>query len=192
MKAKTRAPPPGYAKISIAQIKAADEMAFELLAEATRKGIRGTTEAGTVLDSKMDAVLVDPNFTMLITPLPLAVTRQRSRSPRRVRDPKAKNKVKGEGKGEVKGEGKAKGKGKGKSKHKSRDAYTRPMPHELLANGVAVTDDGDSVCLGHNCRAGCPDAQAGQACRRGLHVCCWKGCFDLHPYHRHEADSDGS
>ena len=89
-------------------------MAFELLAEATRKGIRGTTEAGTVLDSKIDAVLVDPNFTMLITPLPLAVGRQRSRYPRRVRDPKKLNdKVKCEGTCEVKGDGKAKGKGKG-------------------------------------------------------------------------------
>ena len=62
IKAKLRTPPPGYAKISLAQIGAADEMAFQLWAEATRKGIRGVTAQGTVLDSKIDAVLVDPQF----------------------------------------------------------------------------------------------------------------------------------
>ena len=77
MEAKTRPPPPGYAKISLAQIKAADEMAFELLAEATRKGMPGVTDEGAVLDSKIDAVLFDPHFTMFVTLLPLAVGRQR-------------------------------------------------------------------------------------------------------------------
>ena len=83
--------------------------------------------------------------------------------------------------GKVKGVGKGKNKGKGKDKNK---ASVR-MPAELIGC-THETSDGNAICFGFNCQAGCALAAAGQWCTRGLHVCCLPGCFGPHPKWHHD------
>ena len=105
-------PPPGYNKVSMSQIRVADEMFFELAGQMTRRGIQVSSDVPK-LDELVDSILVDPRFSMLLTPLPKAAGRQRSRTPKRQRTKKDK------GKGDS-DEGKGGGKNSGR-KQKTED-----------------------------------------------------------------------
>mgnify|MGYP006875436912 FL=1 len=129
------------------------------------------------MDTMMDQALNDHRFAMLLTPLPLAVGRQRSCTPRRVQTKGAQDKGKGKGSGKVKTKGK---------NDKNKAAWSAPLPKELLPNGVAETEAKEALCFGFNCKKGCMNAEVGQACDKGWHLCCWKGCEGLHPYHEHK------
>ena len=173
MSAYRTSPPPGYSKVSLAQIKAADEMFFELAGQLTRRGIQASGPGEQpVVDAFIGEILADTRFSMLLTPLFKGSQRDRSRSGQR-------RKTKSGGKGDTK----KKGKGKGKSKN--NDTYRTPIPHELLPHGVAYTSDDEAVCFGFNTKKGCSDAGAGEKCKRGWHVCAYGGCFKDHPYHEH-------
>ena len=57
MTSLTYAPPPGYNKIGCVQVKEADAMFWEILAQRARDGIMRNVEHGFVLDTHVDAVL---------------------------------------------------------------------------------------------------------------------------------------
>ena len=74
---------PGYDKIGYVQVKEAEAMFWDILAQRTLDGIRQKVEHGFVLDTHVDAVLSDVRFSMLLAPLPKPVgapRRERSRS----------------------------------------------------------------------------------------------------------------
>ena len=58
-------------------------MFFELAGRLTRRGIQAS--AGMELDKHVDEILVDPRFTIILTPLPRGTKRPRSRTPKRQR-----------------------------------------------------------------------------------------------------------
>ena len=178
MEAKTETPLEGYRPVSLAQIKAADEQFFDILAKLTRKGIKRQTPEGTPIDAVFSDALLDVRFTMLLTPLPLAAGRARSRSPARTGKGKSK-------KGDVKGKGKGK-EGKAKGKGNYNNTSSPPIPRELLPEGTSVTDDNEQICFSYNTRRGCQDAAPGGYCGRGKHVCCFKGCFRTHTFMAHK------
>ena len=154
-------------------------MFFELAGQMTRTGIQGA--GAPKMDGLVDTILLDPRFSMLLTPLP-------KRGGQRSRTPKRKT-VKTKGKGDDKNKGaKAKGKGAGRNKGKNNNQPWRPpVPRELLPDGVGFTDNNDAICFGYNCKKGCTDAGDGEQCGRGWHVCAKKGCYKDHPFHRHGA-----
>ena len=65
------------------------------------------------------------------------------------------------------------------------------MPRELLPNGVGMTDENDAICFGYNCRKGCAEANDNEECKRGWHICAWKGCHEAHPYYKHRQIKKG-
>ena len=179
MRAKAATPPSGYKRVTFEQIRKADERFWDALAELTPDGIKGITPAGTVINAIFQEALNDETFKMLLVPLPLAARRDRSRSPKgEYRGGKGGKKDKTKGKG--------KGKDKGQRKGKSGEYNQRntALPRELLPHGVPENDDMEQLCFGYNTRRGCQHAGEGERCHHGLHVCCFKGCYGTHPYHR--------
>ena len=184
LKAHLETPPPGYARVGIKQLRLADEKAWDLLAELTRGGIKGTSEQGTVIDGHIDKVMFDPRFTMLLVPLPAPITIQVP-TPGRVAPPTPpiKKKTKAQKRQERAQQDRDRGRGGGRGRGRGRDKkkYTLPVPEELRPDGISETDDGDAICFAYNCRKGCPTH--GARCGRGLHVCARKGCHEPHPMH---------
>ena len=76
----------------------------------------------------------------------------------------------------------AKGGGKGRGKGKRE-----LVPHQLVALGCVsrtpadciVCEPSEHICFAFNLPGGCPNAQVGGRCGRGLHVC--GKCFLKHP-----------
>ena len=198
MYALNMTPPPGYAKVSYSQLRAADEMAFRLLERETHSGIQETSATRTNVDDAMDGVLKDAMFTQLLAFLP-SLKRGGAGD-----DEDNKKRRKGKGKGKEQGgknqwqqpwgypvepKGKNKG-GKGKNK-KGKDGPRSPMPRELIG-GVHMTTDKEPICFNYNLRCGCNNAQPGAFCPKGKHVCCVAGCFDTHPFHAHVVAGAGA
>ena len=78
----------------------------------------------------------------------------------------------------------AKGKGKGREPPPPQAVGERraKVPKALLPKGQAKTADGTSLCFGFNlgtCTS--TDVQPGQKCPKGLHKCCFEGCYAAHP-----------
>ena len=62
-------PPPGFARISLQQLEAADKRFWQVIAEATRDGIK-TTVAGRPLDLKFEACLTSMEFLAVLAHRP--------------------------------------------------------------------------------------------------------------------------
>ena len=120
---------------------------------------------------------------MLLTPLPRAAGRQRSRTPKRQKTKK------GKGKGDS---DKGKGAGDNSGKKQKSDAYKVAVPREPLPEGVGMTDSNESICFGFNCKRGCFDAKPGEACKRGWHVCAKKGCYEAHTFCNRPGEAGGA
>ena len=65
-------------------------------------------------------------------------------------------------------------KGKGKS-GKMQGSLTIKMP-QGLEGGVPGTRSGNAICFDHNLNKCHLPVERGR-CRKGLHICCYKGCF---------------
>ena len=85
--------------------------------------------------------------------------------------------------------GKGRG-GKGKGNRKGGKRSSPPMPKQLLG-GWSQTSKGRPICFDYNLDHGCPKAKAGQACSKGLHVCCMPRCQQPHPMHAHPSVPPG-
>ena len=71
------APPPGYARISTAQVLRADRAAFTRIAE-TIKGVRREPDGSLPLDAAIKQIVLDPSVSFHL--LPLALDRATSAS----------------------------------------------------------------------------------------------------------------
>ena len=84
-----------------------------------------------------------------------------------------REKARAKGKGKYNGKGKGKGKGWGKSKGKRKGwgkSKEAPVPKELKGLS-ATTKAGAPKCFRWSLESGCKNAQGGQTCWKGLHVC---------------------
>ena len=156
-----RQPPPNFSKVSINQLRQADEEMFRRIAASCRNGLKSSPDGTRPFEAALKANLFDPGFRYMLMPL-----RRR-----------------GKGKGgatEEEGSGGKQGKGKGRGKKQGKP-NKRPHPME---NKARETSSGEPLCFDFNLR-GCPDAKAGQKCARGWHLCAEHGCQKPHSMSEH-------
>lgn len=177
-------PPPGYAKVSMNQLRTADEKIWQILARECRAGLRWGSGQAPPFDTALKKAIFDPEVRLLLLPLPSAPqapqTTSRpqlpgdglSRNQRKKLHKRERAQQKGDGKGQQPPAKHQKGEGKGKSNF------------ELMAGKARSTTAGEPICFNFNIR-GCPNAQPGGKCPRGWHVCAEPGCQKSHPMNEH-------
>ena len=158
---RTASQPDGYNRISMQQVTNADRKFFLKLAQGTRSGIQ-TTSAGRPLDAIFKATTEHPDVLHLLQPLPSGGTKRPGESSLDKPEPKTP---------------KPKTKGKGKSKgQQGSGSLTIKMPSGL-EGGAPGNRNNQPVCFDYNLPHGCRLPVSKGRCRKGLHVCCAKNCF---------------
>ena len=158
MEVRHTAPPPGYSPVTHQQILSADRKLFVKVAEATREGVQ-LQATGRPIDAIWDDMCNHPDVAHVLQPLP-------GPAPSKPDPPYRPHPYGGGGKGKTKG-----GKGKG----------LNSLPQALRDHGTAVTTQGHALCFGYslkNCRLPVKNGR----CQKGLHLCCFRGCFRNRPY----------
>ena len=182
-----RDPPPGYAKVSLAQVQRADREIFRRLAEMTRCGLQLRPDGKRPLDTHLPEVLLETGVRVLLMPLPLGRGRDEDSAATPTQSLRKVLKANAKLKDELRAAGASKGHGKASSRvtltartqlstAKGGGRGTR-MPKGLVGM-EANTPDGARICFSYNL-AGC--AEKGDKCDKGEHVCCRPGCFERHP-----------
>ncbi len=197
-------PPPdeGYRPVTLNQLRKADQAVFLELADQTRTGIRVRPDGKRPIDELMTSCTKTFEIVALLTNQPArnqgnlrrqdefqpvdqepAGKKQRAPKTQRLqatiaklqadlRDARSAN-VQGQPRGGAPRWDQPKGKGKGAG----------PMPKGLIGK-ARTTEDGRPICFNFNLE-GCPNAQRGDRCPRGFHVCAEPGCEGNHPLHEH-------
>lgn len=177
-----REPPPGYMPTTLSQLIKADKEVWAKLAEAG-SNIRRDGTGNLPLNDLLLRTLESYEIAFYLLPMMSGSSGSGSH-------------YKGHGKDgapyrshpfghydDRKGKGKGK-KGKGK---KGRDGHVQTWVPPRLRGGKPVDNAGQPICFNYNLE-GCDAAQPGQACPRGLHICC--KCFKVHPFTgNHEPES---
>ena len=169
IKELTRPPMEGYQRVTVSQLLAADRVAYTRLAELTASGLAKNLAGEYPLTDAMVHVLRDSEFQFMLHQRP----EQKSASKHPIvpvvplvpslLDPPEKK---------VKGKGKGGGKLGVEKTLKKRKTVTR-------------TADNQPICFPYNRPVGCNDAQPGQKCARGAHVCWMFGCGKPHSAKAH-------
>ena len=169
-------PPPGYSRVSVQQILAADRAAWMKMAEWTTDGTQRKADGTLPLNSLFTRCMSEPSVTFHLLPLPLSGTFKRSAAaladdlhePAFTRPNKTH-----------KGKGK-KGGGKG------RPPAPKNFPESLRAAGChSCTRSGQPICWAYNLPGGCDKAPPGKKCPKAVHVCCKPGCGQSHSFQVH-------
>ena len=161
---KVSSQPDGYAKISMQQLINADRKLFVKLAELTRSGVQ-LTATGRPCDAVFKEAMDHPDVLHLLQPLP-ASSSSAAKRPRDSNDDSTSSRP-------VRPKGKNKGKGRGNNQ--TSGSVTIRMPAGL-EEGQPGTKGGNPICFDYNL-AGCKLSVFKGRCKKGLHVCCYKGCF---------------
>ena len=157
MEVKHTPSPPGYAAVQYNQLLNADRRLFTKLAELTRSGIQ-VDGAGRPLDAVFTNATDHPEVQLLIQPLPspsVSTNLKPDRDSPYRRPPTGKGKQKGKG--------------------------YNSLPAQLRDHGVSSTPQGHALCFGYSLK-NCKLQVTRNRCSKGLHLCCYKGCFKNHPY----------
>ena len=160
MEIRHTAPPANYAAVTHQQLLNADRKLFVKLAELTRSGVQ-LEATGRPLDNCWNDATEHPDVAHLLQPMPAPAVRVKPDNDRfhpYQEDPKDR-----------KGKGKSKGKG------------INSLPNALREHGVAVTPQGHALCFGYSLK-NCRLQVSRNRCAKGLHLCCYKGCFKNHAY----------
>ena len=169
-------PPPGYAKISVAQILQADRRAWMRLAEKLASGIRRKPDNSLPLNGALGELENDPRVTFYLLPLPISEAKRSHADAIAGSASVLENPINKALKG---GKGK---KGKGKS---DPNRPPKNLPHELQGK-VTTTKTGKRICWNYNLPQGCQSGvRDGQACDRGLHLCAEPKCGRPHSMQHH-------
>ena len=184
LSALMRQPPPGYDRVSMAQVRRADEVAFGLLAKAADAGIR-RVGGDRPLDAKMDGVIAHRDYNLALQPLaarpgkrPIEEAGEWQQSARPSKRQRQANRAPGNGKGATSKGSFERPTGRGKGKDRSAPA----VPLELRGPGMSTAEeDGTPLCYKFNISS-CGDAPPGGKCRRGKHVCALTSCRKAHSY----------
>jgi len=183
----SRQPPPGYARVSVGQIRRADETLFQIMARMVRAGIKRTA-GKRPLDDLLVQAMGHRDYNLALQPLPGGAAKrsfedfaptgaQSGAGPsRKERKKEAKRQAEAAAQrqpaaqpAQQTGGGKGKGKG-GKTK----------MPQGLRMPGFTSTDEsGSPICFAFNLK-GCQDAPPGGTCSKGRHICALASCRKPH------------
>ena len=165
-------PPPGYMRVSVIQALRADRAAFIKIAELVRS-VKPLANGTKPLDDAFSRIL--ENVAVSFHLLPLVQP-----PPAPARPPNNKRKFceadidhSGKGRGNA-----TKGKGNGGKTGKGRGNRIR-VPKPLIGKW-SQNRSGERLCWAFNMEGGCPEAKPGEACSRGLHLCCEPGCLKPH------------
>ena len=191
-----RAPPPGYARVTLDQLARADKEVFKLLAERCRSGVRRDLDGRRPVDVHMGAIVDSPQVRYLLMPLPATgksmpdsdgVSPSSKRAlEQAIKDLRAENKrlrsvhaqAPGGGGG---GKGGQPGNGKGSGKKGAGRGSGKPRVPAPLIGKAFQTAEGEPICFAFNLPGGCPSQAApGSQCPRGKHVCAEPGCSKPH------------
>ena len=145
------------AAVQYNQLLNADRRLFTKLAELTRAGIQ-VDGAGRPLDAVFPNATEHPEVQLLLQPLPappVATVHKPDRDSPYRRQPSGKGKTKGKG--------------------------YNSLPAQLRDFGVSSTPQGHALCFGYSLK-NCKLQVTRNRCAKGLHLCCYKGCFKNHPY----------
>ena len=161
MKARLTDPPPGFNRVSFAQLERADRRFFAEVCDLT-SGIQLTT-GGRPFEKVLKECMYDSEVLHCLHPMPQSTTTKEP-GPNRVQPYKPTG-----GKGKASGD---KGRGKGKG---------GIMPQEMLALGCrSSTNSGQPICYGYTLGQ-CSNKVTKGRCDRGYHVCAIPGCGGHHP-----------
>ena len=173
IKELTRPAMEGYQKVTVAQLLAADRVAYTRLAELTASGLAKNLAGEYPLADAMVQVLRDSEFQFMLHQRPdlgkLSASRQLPIVPVA---PIAPVPVPPEPPA-----GRVKGKGKGKEGGVLKTIKKRKT--------VTRTANGEPICFPFNRPVGCKDAKPGEKCSRGWHVCWMFGCGKPHTAKAH-------
>ena len=161
-------PPPGYARITQNQIIQADRKLWVKIAELTRDGVQ-LRATGRPIDLIFEQATEHPDVLHLLQPLPTGPAFQRTDRG----DHKGNDNRFAPYRFDTPRKGK-KGNGKGGGSSRVR------MP-AALEGGVPCTGRGNPLCFDFNI-GGCSLPVTNQACRKGLHLCCFPKCFGHHKF----------
>ena len=156
-------PMEGFAQITLSQLAAADRELHVRLAELTRSGLHPGPAGELPLDNHVGTLLEGPEIRWMLMPLPkrqATVHKQtvevqhggQDSDPKKVKDDKIK-------------------------KVKVKKLRRTPMPKQLLG-GVPCDDEGNPFCFAFNLGT----CKNGEDCKRGMHLCCKKGCKKKHAF----------
>ena len=180
---------PGYAQLSMDQIRRADKELFVQLADKTRAGLPEVTGDGKLpLDDLVEAVLSSHRFNALLFPLPATYSKSKENGGRapgsgedkrkadpidQLQRPLKSQRESGSG---TQATQKSKGRDAGKSREGKGRKSKVSMPKELI--GMMSAWKGERICYSYNL-AGCSEKGV-ERCSKGLHVCCFPGCGGPH------------
>ena len=155
---RTDLPIEGFSAVTLSQVIQADRKLFLKLAELTRDGIQ-VTATGKPLDAAFPNAMQHPDVLHVLQPVPLAkVIRTEKDDAHRTF-----------GSHEF-----GKGLRGSKGKNKGKGSTTIRMPAGL-DGGVPATKQGNPICFDFNFQK-CRLPVSKGRCRKGLHICCFKGC----------------
>lgn len=173
-----RDPPPGYSRVSLAQLQRADQELFRRLAQATRSGLAPAGDK-LPLEDLLPSHMVQSGVQMLLLPLPAGSLRSQP----------AASSPEGDAAGRGSGPGKRKRAGATRNREEPKKPrggdggaprkQTGPRMPKGLIGMCSVTPEGTPICYGWNLGT-CKGTKAGEKCLRGLHVCCLPKCFQPH------------
>jgi hypothetical protein len=177
--------PPGYVKVTVNQLRLADEKAWQLIGRACRNGFRWTIGEEPPFEKALKLTMYDPAvrlFLMPLAPTPASTSSSSSgnsafnasatRSQRRKDNKKRAAEVKQYDPPRPAKQPKGRGKDRGN--------------HGNLDGKCKQTSSGEPICFNFNLR-GCPNASAGAKCPRGWHLCAEPGCQKSHPLSEHRS-----
>eukprot|EP00435_Cladocopium_sp_Y103_P067068 s523_g29.t1 len=173
--------PPGYSATTLVQVLRADRAAFLYIAENITTLKR---DSGNVLplEKHLPNILARPSVSFHLLPLAHGTaqrTAQPKANPNKRKLGQDAEPVAASIRTSVPSKGKGKGKGKGKRRGRGPN-----VPKDLIGKALQ-TPSGERICWPYNMSSGCKDAQPGQKCSRGLHVCAEPGCGKPHGLPQH-------
>eukprot|EP00435_Cladocopium_sp_Y103_P069825 s1184_g34.t1 len=166
MKSRLTDPPPGYARVSFAQLERADRRFFAEICDMTRSGIQTTTD-GRPCEKVLKECMFDAEVLHCLQPLP----QQSGSQPREQTQNRSQPYQSGSGKGKSGSSPKGKSKGKG----------GQTMPQAMISMGCrSSTNSGQPICYAYTLGQ-CGNKVSKGRCDKGYHVCAIPGCGGHHP-----------
>ena len=159
----------GFSPVSLAQVAAADRELHVRMAEMTRAGLHPGPNGELPLDPHVKSLLDGPELRWMLMPLPkrqvVKATHPTSTNPTPKNDAEPKRN---------RDDGNKKAKADAARLKKLRRT---PMPKQLMG-GVPCDEQGRPFCFAFNLGS----CQSGDDCKKGMHLCCKKGCKQKHAY----------
>ena len=175
-------PPPGYSRVSLAQLERVDKEVFRLLAQELRGGLRPADDGSLPLTNRLPKTVNTPAVQWMLMPMTARGPAEKTQpqQAKRKRSPSASGGPSQTKKPDTRKQKKQRPRNRAAAPNPPRQSGI-PMPQGLQGK-ASMDDKGARICFGFNlgtCKQS--DVQPGQSCTRGKHVCANPGCFGPHP-----------